>query len=84
MATAELTLTNSFQLVIAGAAVVTLEIGAKAKLHIAADLPADNAAAHRLVRHTDRSSFTYNGSDNIYARKDDPADTDNVVIAFTA
>jgi hypothetical protein len=82
MATAEKTLTNSYQLIISGPALVSLEKGSLALLHVAAALPLDTAPAHRLVAGTDRESFTYNGSDNIYARKFDPAGTQVVVISY--
>lgn len=83
MATQEKTLTTVYQLIIAGPAVVTLETGKVAMIHIAASAPAANAPAHRLVRGTDRASLTYNGTDNIYAKKTDPAGDRNVVIAYT-
>lgn len=83
MATAEKTLTTSYVLIIAGPAVVTLEEGLVAMLHIAASSPAADAPAHRLVRGSDRESFTYNGSDNIYAKKTDPSGDRVVVIAYT-
>lgn len=84
MATAEKTLTDSYQLLIAGPAVVTLEKGKVAMLHIASSTPSSNAAAHRLVRGTDRESFTYNGYDNIYVKKTDPANDRVVIVAYTA
>lgn len=83
MATAEKELTTAYQLVIAGPAVVTLEIGPAALLHMASSSPAANAPAHRLVRGTDRESFTYNGSLNIYAKKRDDSGVNTVLIAYT-
>lgn len=83
MATAEKILTTSYQLLAAGPLVVTLEAGAVAMLHVAASAPAPTAAAHRLVRGSDRESFSYNGSDNIYAKKTDPTGDRDVVVAYT-
>lgn len=70
MATENKTLTTSWQLLIAGPAVVTLEIGAVALLHSAPSMPAADAAVQRLRSGTDRESRTFNGSNNIYAKKD--------------
>lgn len=83
MATQEKTLTPSFQLLAAGPLVVTLEEGALAMLHIAGSSPAVDAPVHRLVRGTDRESLTYNGSDNVYAKKTDPGGNRTIVVAYT-
>jgi hypothetical protein len=83
MATQEKTLTTSFQLLAAGPLVVTLEQGKVAMLHIAASAPSPTAPAHRLVRGTDRESFTYNGADNVYAKITDPLGDRVVKVAYT-
>ena len=80
MATDEKNLTTSYQLLIAGPAVVTLEIGPAALIHVAASAPAAGAPPHRLVRGTDRESFSYPGTANIYAKK---IAAEDVLVAFT-
>lgn len=82
MATQEKELTTSYQLLGAGPLVVTLETGPAAMLHIAASSPSGSDPAHRLVRGTDRESFTYNGSDNIYAKKES-AFSETITVAYT-
>lgn len=81
--TQEETLTSTYQLLIAGPAVVTLEQGFLARLHMktGAGIPADNVPAQRLVKGTDRESYNYTGTDNIFARKE-ATNTKKVLVAF--
>jgi hypothetical protein len=84
MATAELELTNSYQLVsTASDVLITLEQGKAVYLHEAASLPLDTAPAHTLLRGTDRTFWNYTGSNNIYAKKTDPANSRTVKISYT-
>jgi hypothetical protein len=80
MATQNKTLTTVWQLLKAAPVVVALETGKVAELHSAASAPAVDAPPQRLVRGTDRESRTFNGSNNIYARK--PANAGETVVSF--
>jgi len=82
--TQEETLDGSpYKFLIAGPAVVTLETGSIARLHMktGAGIPADGVPTQRLVRGTDRESYNYTGTDNIFARKE-ATDNKEVLVAF--
>lgn len=81
MATANITLTTSFQLVAAAPVIITLEVGQLAEYHSkTGGIPASGAPVQRLVQNTDRTWRSFNGSNNVYARK--TANAGETVIGF--
>jgi len=67
--TAVKTLTNAYQLIIAGACMLTLEEGTNVRVHLGSTLPAVDAAFHGLNQLN--SPLSYPGTLNVYARIDD-------------
>ena len=81
--TQELPLTATYQLLIAGPAVVTLETGSIARLHMktGAGIPADNVPAQRLRSGNGPLFYDYKGTLNIFARKES-TDIKDVLLSF--
>lgn len=67
--TEELELTSSWQLLGAGPMLISLDVGAGAKVRFASTLPVADEAGHLLVRDSDRSWISYTGTLNVYAKK---------------
>lgn len=65
--TASKTLTDEYQLLIAGACMVTLEEGLSVKVRFDSSLPAADADFHELT--TANSPVSYSGRLNVYARR---------------
>ena len=70
-ATASKTLTNSYQEIITGACMLSLEEGLAIRLVFDSSLPSDNAASHLL--NNDNSPLSYTGGLKVYARIDEKA-----------
>jgi len=81
MATQNKTLTTAWQLLEAAPTTITLEQGHRLEYHSAASTPAAGAAFQSLIRDTDRTWRTFNGSNNIYARKS-AGTVDPVVVGY--
>ena len=80
--TASKTLTDAYQLIIAGACMVTLEQGTNARVHFGSSLPANDAAFHGL--NNLNSPVSYTGGLNVYAKRDnDRTGTTTTVISYT-
>ena len=74
-------LTTSYLLIGAGPGIITLEVGAVAKIHFATSAPAANADFHTL--HRDGRSWAQVPSGlNAYAKKTDPGGTKTVKITY--
>jgi len=78
MATANTTLITTFQLLGAAPITITLEVGQIAEYHSAPSTPDEGDPVQRLVQGTDRTWRTFNGSNNVYARK--PANAGETII----
>ena len=84
MATISLVLTNVYQLVGAGPGLMTIEDGIRVKFHIGVSLPGVDDPAHTMTRASDRSSMSYSGTENIYAKVAENVKGTATKVSYTA
>lgn len=83
MTTINFTLTESWQLVLTGAGLITLETGDRAEYHIASATPAVGADYQSILRQDGRSWLEYTKSEKVYMRKTDPTGENTVIIGVS-
>jgi len=87
MTTQAFILSDVYQLIVTGPALITISAGTRVRIHIGTVLPPANAPFHPLELEpgTDRG-FPYGGTETVYARRGPGSITDSNIqtkIAFT-